>query len=228
MHARDKGVPDLLSSRVQYNVPPWQRRYCWSEREIAKLVDDIVQAGQRAHGAHYGGTIITSQCVSDGGIPTVQIVDGQQRLTTVSLLLAVCEFTQALHKRVDGPGSIAQAWTSCDRRVGRTRDGEVGGVLDGLSRLAVVHIRLDGEDDAQEIFERLNGTGRPLAESEKVKNWLLITGDPETPEHLYSTYWLPMEEMLDALTRPRKLVAARTRRQCERAHSAPRWDMPRR
>lgn len=242
MHARDKGVLDLLASRVQYNVPPWQRRYCWSEREIAKLVDDIVQAGQRADGAHYGGTIITSQCVSDGGIPTVQVVDGQQRLTTVSLLLAVCafrlgeddehqgltraairdtylrnrtetvdrtrklhlqegdeqEFTQALHGRVDGPGSIAQAWTSCDRLVRRTGDGGVGDVLNGLARLAVVHIRLDGEDDAQQIFESLNGTGRPLAESEKVKNWLLMTGDAETQEHLHSAYWLPMEEMLDA------------------------------
>ena len=92
MQADEVGFLELLGGKVQYHVPKWQRRYCWSAAEVRRLVEDLVSiaAAANAKRAHYGGSMITF-CPpgQPAGVPTTErVVDGQQRLTTVSLLLA--------------------------------------------------------------------------------------------------------------------------------------------
>lgn len=66
----------------------------------------------------------------------------------------------------------------------------------GLQQLTCVDIGLDPEDNAQEIFERINSTGIPLSLADKIRNFVLIVdADQET---LYEKYWLPAE---NAVTR---------------------------
>ena len=83
---------ELFNSQVQYVVPRWQRRYCWGQSDIERLVDDLVTVAQVPAGsqaAHYGGTMLTfpeSRAVQP--VTVHRVVDGQQRLTTVSILLA--------------------------------------------------------------------------------------------------------------------------------------------
>ena len=53
---------ELFNSQVQYVVPRWQRRYCWGQSDIERLVDDLVTVAQVPAGsqaAHYGGTMLT-------------------------------------------------------------------------------------------------------------------------------------------------------------------------
>ena len=92
MQAVEVGFLELLGGNVQYHVPKWQRRYCWGARDVTRLVDDLVSIAAVANlkRAHYGGSLITF-CPpgQPAGVPTTErVVDGQQRLTTVSLLLA--------------------------------------------------------------------------------------------------------------------------------------------
>ena len=92
MQAEEVGFLELLDGKVQYHVPKWQRRYCWEETDVRRLVEDLVSIAGAANPerAHYGGSLITF-CPpgQPPGAPTTQrVVDGQQRLTTVSLLLA--------------------------------------------------------------------------------------------------------------------------------------------
>ena len=81
---------ELLDGTVQYVVPRWQRRYRWGKSDIERLIDDLLTvavAGGRA--AHYGGTLLTfTEPGPPGVVRTIRVVDGQQRLTTVSILLA--------------------------------------------------------------------------------------------------------------------------------------------
>ena len=80
---------DLFNSTVQYLVPRWQRRYRWGKTEIRRLLDDMLAIADAENSArpHYGGTMITVQ-ESSGPVMVYRVVDGQQRLTTVSILLA--------------------------------------------------------------------------------------------------------------------------------------------
>ena len=93
---------------MQYVVPRWQRRYCWGQSDIERLVEDLLAVAQSKLGsepAHYGGTLLTfpeSRAVQP--VTVHRVVDGQQRLTTVSILLA-CIATKL------GPDGQCGAWT---------------------------------------------------------------------------------------------------------------------
>ena len=71
-------------------------------------------------------------------------------------------------------------------------------LLKGLERLRVVSIGLGETEDPQQIFESLNATGRPLTESEKVKNWLLMGLRDEEQQELHDDYWRTIERLLGA------------------------------
>jgi len=64
-------------------IPSYQRDYAWKERNIDDLFGDVEEALE-AGGGHYLGTFILSQQPRS---ETVQVVDGQQRLTTLTMLL---------------------------------------------------------------------------------------------------------------------------------------------
>ena len=81
---------ELLNGQVQYVVPRWQRRYRWGQTDIERLVEDLVTVAVGGpDAAHYGGTLLTfPEPGAAGVVKTIRVVDGQQRLTTVSILLA--------------------------------------------------------------------------------------------------------------------------------------------
>lgn len=70
---------------VLYRIPPYQREYSWYKAHWEDLFEDLIEAD----GAHFLGTIITLDQTTDtleGSI--LHVIDGQQRLTTLTLLLA--------------------------------------------------------------------------------------------------------------------------------------------
>lgn len=74
-------------------IPDYQRIYCWTEKNVHKLLDDIVESENKTY--HLGSLILhkTTRNVINNDQPTedievvYSIVDGQQRLVTLSLLL---------------------------------------------------------------------------------------------------------------------------------------------
>ncbi|MDE2805015.1 MAG: DUF262 domain-containing HNH endonuclease family protein [Gemmatimonadota bacterium] len=242
MKAKETPFFELFNQNVQYLVPRWQRRYVWRETEIDRLIKDMLAIADAENQArpHYGGTMITVQERS-GVMKVHRVVDGQQRLTTVSILLACIAETldangtgveltpeeirddlltnpkkqedrrrklrlqdgdEEEYRRIierDSPGSgdghVAGAWRIVTKRV----DSEnVQSLIKGLHRLRVITIGLEDRDDAQQIFESLNATGKPLTEGEKVKNWLLMGLSEEVQNDLHDEHWLAIESDLDA------------------------------
>jgi len=89
--AVDANLLELLKKCTQFVVPIYQRAYSWGESECNKLWEDIVRAGTRTDLAkHFTGSIVYIE--KDQGTTTAAepdlIIDGQQRVTTVTLLLA--------------------------------------------------------------------------------------------------------------------------------------------
>jgi len=82
-------VGSLLSSEKDFNfqVPRYQREYSWSKDQWSNLFDDFMQS--ELNDSHFIGSII---CIdkSSGALQqnTLEVVDGQQRLTTLTILLA--------------------------------------------------------------------------------------------------------------------------------------------
>ena len=90
MRANEAHFLRFLQTMPQCVVPTYQRPYSWGQRECAQLWDDIVAAGSNdAIKTHFLGAIVYVQAKAyqvTGWAPPL-IIDGQQRLTTVALLL---------------------------------------------------------------------------------------------------------------------------------------------
>jgi uncharacterized protein with ParB-like and HNH nuclease domain/predicted transport protein len=89
--AVDSHLLTLLKKSSQFVVPIYQRLYSWQEPECAQLWSDIMRAGSNDQlGAHFTGSIVyvaKDQGTNTSAEPDL-IIDGQQRVTTVTLLLA--------------------------------------------------------------------------------------------------------------------------------------------
>ena len=69
-----------------YKIPPYQREYSWQKAQWEDLFQDLIEAD----GAHFLGTIITLNQTTDDAVRStvLEVIDGQQRMTTLTLLLA--------------------------------------------------------------------------------------------------------------------------------------------
>lgn len=87
LNADDVDVSELFEGSSQFTVPDYQREYSWGDEQLGELWDDIM-ALTRSRENHYLGSIIIIKKTGDE-IKQQELVDGQQRLTTISLFLAV-------------------------------------------------------------------------------------------------------------------------------------------
>jgi uncharacterized protein with ParB-like and HNH nuclease domain/predicted transport protein len=99
MKATEATLLQFLNKSPQFVIPIYQRTYSWTEKECLQLWDDIMRAGRNADvSAHFVGSVV----YIEKGLYQVStqspllVIDGQQRLTTVSLLL------EALARHLDG------------------------------------------------------------------------------------------------------------------------------
>lgn len=90
MDAGVRRVMGLISEmNVRYVVPVYQRPYSWGEEQCLQLWDDILACGRSREQTHFTGSIVTMQdgTASPQGVAALAVIDGQQRITTIALLL---------------------------------------------------------------------------------------------------------------------------------------------
>lgn len=229
-------------NKRQFAIPVYQRNYEWSEDQCIKLFNDIILATQR-NKTHFCGSIVYSMVKFENSINYFIVIDGQQRMTTIYLLLkALMDTAQDEHEKETiknvlinndpfQPFSVDEAskfklkpiksdnnqlmllmegkfdeldktsdiWLNYDLFCKLIKKEQEKGVTIpqiyyGLQQLICVDIGLDNEDNAQEIFERINSTGVPLSLSDKIRNFVLMVDVDQ--ERLYEDYWLKIENLL--------------------------------
>ena len=226
----------------QYKIPVYQRNYEWSWEQCDKLFEDVVTAGQRNQ-LHFCGSIVFKPIAPTKGIGNNIVIDGQQRLTTIYILLKalsdmakndsekmlpqgaifntdqynqfqldetskmklkpakdnndqLLDLIYDKHDKIDTSCEIYRNYEHfCDLIKEKQADGvTVSDIYRGIGLLTVAVIQLDDNDNAQEIFERINSTGIPLSLSDKIRNFVLMTEVDQ--DRLYESYWLKAEQML--------------------------------
>ena len=95
MQASETKVRQLVEGTKQYVVPLFQRPYSWTEKQWKTLWVDVLEKAHHADGRpHFFGSIVTTPAKSvPQGVGKYLLVDGQQRLTTVQVLLAAIRDT---------------------------------------------------------------------------------------------------------------------------------------
>ena len=97
MDAGKKILLDLFTGSLRFVVPVYQRRYSWGKAQCRQLWADIVTAGRHPDRTHFIGSIVWMQegGIGPDGVSRCLLIDGQQRLTSVTLLLiALAEYAR--------------------------------------------------------------------------------------------------------------------------------------
>lgn len=233
-------------NKKQYCIPVFQRDYAWTEEQCTKLFEDIVMAYKKDR-PHFCGSFVYAPLGSKKHIDSYIIIDGQQRFTTLYILIKALADSadddrdkEALQRylynedKFDRYGldeksklKLKPVKTDNDQllllmsgkieQMDKSRRGIIyhnymlfmqliksfleessaNSVLminDGIEKLICADIRLDTDDNAQEIFERINSTGIKLGLADLIRNYILMTDTDQ--ERLYEEYWLTVQNLL--------------------------------
>ena len=76
----------MEGAKKRFVIPVYQRNYDWKTENCKQLYDDLVKVVKKHRNSHFFGSIVSSY-LPNGRYTEYLVIDGQQRLTTVSLLL---------------------------------------------------------------------------------------------------------------------------------------------
>ena len=90
MNASKANLLKFLDGTKQFQVPIWQRGYSWKKENCEQLWNDVLHVGlDKDATTYFLGSIVSMEPGDNtSGVPQLLIIDGQQRLTTLSLLLS--------------------------------------------------------------------------------------------------------------------------------------------
>lgn len=110
-NASSKTIAELESNEIQLCVPPYQRPFCWTNKQVEVLVGDLVNHYQRRKTQSEGmksfyslGTVVCNE--NEGRL---EVLDGQQRLTSINIILEILKSLSARTSDEEQKESIA--WT---------------------------------------------------------------------------------------------------------------------
>ncbi len=85
MKAEESKLSKILTDSRVYEIPRYQRPYSWTEKNVQDLISDVYDAFEDKQPEYFIGSIITIEKTKD---TLFEVIDGQQRLTTLNLILA--------------------------------------------------------------------------------------------------------------------------------------------
>lgn len=116
---------------VRLNIPIYQRPYKWTARNAIQLLDDIIEAMNSNKEKYRVGTLILHQTTDDKQDDVYNIVDGQQRAITFSLLLKalgeekdICFLQQEVYNNEHNCRNIPNNFQALRRRIGKKAEDE--------------------------------------------------------------------------------------------------------
>jgi hypothetical protein len=130
MEAKALTPRDLFDGKVCYEIPPFQRPYVWTEEDqwqplwddIARVTEALLEAGDDEATlalvpGHFLGAVVVKQLPSAAGDPLrSSVIDGQQRLTTLQLLLDAAQLVMERSDHEDVAESLQELVLNDSRR----------------------------------------------------------------------------------------------------------------
>lgn len=101
--AKEHTVDKLLNDAIYY-IPRNQRRYVWSSENWADMYDDILLVADGVAASHFIGSIVLKDEGKEEGLSRYTIIDGQQRILTLTILLVSAMFVMKKRKLMDDFG----------------------------------------------------------------------------------------------------------------------------
>ncbi len=102
---------EMLSNNRQFSIPPFQRPYSWKKKNFTQLFDDLVGISEGQEDVHFMGAIIMDRRL--GGttdLDTYEVIDGQQRITTIYLTVCAAVSVLLRYQKPDEAAALASKY----------------------------------------------------------------------------------------------------------------------
>ena len=131
--AQEVALKDVFNDKYHFEVPNYQRPYAWTTEETEDLLNDIIAASENTEDPkeadpYFLGSVVLTKSRHN---PEAEIIDGQQRLTTLTILLAVLrdlaqneKLKHDLDSYIRHPGDLATGAQTAYRFAQRRTDRE--------------------------------------------------------------------------------------------------------
>lgn len=200
---------------VTYTIPIYQRNYAWKEDEISALIKDVHDSFKNKKEVYYIGTLVTYK----RGDNLYEVIDGQQRLTTIYIILKVLDVKDLRNKLTYGARKVSASTIEKLGNYPNLGDEVDGGIRDGykfakdaldanvsvdelkefteyfLNKVHIIHYKVPKDVDLNHYFEVMNSRGEQLEKHEIVKS--LLSQHLKDKEELatFSRVWEACSEM---------------------------------
>ena len=110
IQASEQPIAKIFSSEYSFVIPDFQRPYSWGRDQVDELLDDLTYfAFQEGDVGDLNPYFLGSIVLIEGSDPAAKVIDGQQRLTTLTILFAVLrellpDLKESITKRICEPG----------------------------------------------------------------------------------------------------------------------------
>ncbi len=190
MEAKALTPRDLFDGKVCYEVPPFQRPYVWTEEDqwqplwddIARVTTCLIDIGDGPKAAsslpgHFLGAVVVKQLPSAAGDPLrSSVIDGQQRLTTLQLLLDAAQLVMEASEHDDVAESLQELVLNDSKRF-RTTSKRFKLWPSRIDRLAFESVMDNELHVSDEIADsRIAQAHRFFRDA--ISEWAELTGDP--------------------------------------------------
>lgn len=101
--AKEKAVDKLLNDAIYY-IPRNQRRYVWTNSNWEDLYDDILLVADKVAESHFIGSIVLKDEGKEDGLSKYTVIDGQQRILSLTIFLLAIMFTLKKRNLMDDFG----------------------------------------------------------------------------------------------------------------------------
>jgi hypothetical protein len=195
-----------------YEVPIYQRNYAWEKDEISTLIQDVYDALDSGKPTYYIGTLVSFH----KGDQVYEVIDGQQRLTTINLVLRALGLTlknkltyRARKKSNESIGSIPHflidekdtgivngfkyACEAIDEIVSKDEKEKFKQYF--LNNVQIIHYQVPKDIDLNHYFEIMNSRGEQLEKHEIIKARLIEKLSDKDDKAKFHQLWENCSEM---------------------------------
>ena len=201
---------------IKYVIPIYQRNYAWEEDEITALIKDVYDSWRKNSNApYYIGTLVTYK----RGDNEYEVIDGQQRLTTIYIMLNAMGIRDFRNKLTYGARKISASTIDNLKNYPKLGDEVDEGIRNGykfaekainiivsklerpsfdqyfLDLVHVIHYSVPKDVDLNHYFEVMNSRGEQLEKHEIVKSTLSQYLKDKKELATFSHVWEACSEM---------------------------------
>ena len=211
-YVKTLNMSDLFNdgSKCNYIIPIYQRNYAWGDDEISSLLQDIKNACEKNKEQdknYYIGSLVV-YCRDNGDF---EVIDGQQRLTTLTLImhhLGKLSFRNVSFEHRDEseqalsnlnseklPSNFSQALKTIKKVIGEWGNNKDEIVKFLLDKVEIIRTEVPEGTDLNHYFEIMNTRGEQLEKHEILKARLMKVLPTPTEQSLFAKIWDACSDM---------------------------------